>query len=96
MRFDDALVLPNRLVEANFGSGRVRPFASLGIGWLEFGQFAPTVDTSGAVPFLGLGLKFHVRPRLAGRLEGRYLNFSGLDFEQEHHAAIRWGLDIAF
>src|SRR5688572_32350080 len=40
-------------------------------GWFDFRQFSPAVDDSAIAPQLGLGLKFHVRPRLAGRIEGR-------------------------
>jgi hypothetical protein len=86
----------NLLVTADLGSGRVHPFASLGVGWLDFAQFDPSVDDSGLAPFLGLGLKFHVRPRLAGRLEVRYLNLSGFDYDADHHAQILWGIDIGF
>jgi hypothetical protein len=86
----------NLLAAVSLGSGKVHPFASLGVGWFDFSEFSPGVDTSGLAPFLGVGWKFHVRPQLTGRLEGRYLNFSGLDVKADHHAQVLWGIDIGF
>lgn len=86
----------NLLATANFGSGTIRPLASLGLGFFDFRQFSPAVDDSGIAPQLGLGLKFHLRPRWAGRLEARYFNLSALETEADHHFAILWGVEIAF
>jgi len=86
----------NALVAANLGSGKVHPFATLGLGWFDFSEFSPAVDASGVAPFVGIGWRYHIAPRLAGRLEGRYLNFSNLRVDAKHHGEILWGLDIRF
>ena len=86
----------NLLATANFGAGKIRPLLSLGLGWFDFRQFSPAVDDSGIGPFIGAGLKFHVRPRLAGRIEARYINLSTLNTEADYHPAILWGIEIGF
>ena len=86
----------NLLATANFGAGKITPLLSLGLGWFDFRQFSPAVDDSGIAPMLGVGWKFHVRPRLAGRLEARYINLSSRDAEADHHFAILWGIEIGF
>ncbi|HEV7763859.1 MAG TPA: VWA domain-containing protein [Thermoanaerobaculia bacterium] len=85
----------NALATVSLGGGTIEPFVSVGAGWINFDQFDPTVDVSGIAPFAGIGWKFHAFPRVAGRLEARYLNFSALDdVEADHHGAILWGIDI--
>jgi von Willebrand factor type A domain len=86
----------NVLATANLGSGRVTGLVNLGAGWLDFRQFSPAVDDSGIAPLLGAGFKFHVRPRLAGRLEARYMNLSAFESEADHAFAILWGIEIGF
>jgi hypothetical protein len=86
----------NLLATANFGGGKITPLVNLGLGWFDFRQFSPAVDDSGVAPMLGAGWKFHVRPRLAGRLEARYINLSSLNAEADHHFAILWGIEIGF
>lgn len=86
----------NVLATANFGAGKIRPLLSLGLGWFDFRQFSPAVDDSAIAPQLGAGLKFHVRPRLAGRIEARYINLSNLKTEADDHFAILWGIEIGF
>jgi hypothetical protein len=86
----------NLLATANLGSGPITGLVSLGAGWLDFRQFSAAVDDSGIAPILGVGWKFHVRSRLAGRLEGRYMNLSAFQSEADHHFAILWGIEIRY
>lgn len=86
----------NLLATANFGSGKITPLLSLGAGWFDFRQFSPAANNDGFGAIVGAGVKFHVRPRLAGRLEGRFMNLSNLGTEADLHPAILWGIEIGF
>lgn len=79
---------------------RINPFMSLGIGYLDFSGFSSVNDRSGMAPIAAVGLKFHYRPQLNGRIEARYLNLSDLIKGDEkyssNHYSLLWGVDVLF
>lgn len=85
------------LVQFDLGTGgKVEPFATAGIGWLELSDFDPALDRDGTIFIAGLGLEFHLRPRLDGRIDLRVFDSSDLDLEPDRHLAIFWGIDVGF
>lgn len=75
---------------------KIYPFISGGLGYFNFNGFSSSTDIDGLSALLGAGFKFRIRPRLAGRLEWRYINMFNIDIKQKNHNMIIWGLDIAF
>lgn len=90
------LINPNLLVMLYPSGGKIRPFLEAGAGYFDFRQFGPGVDINGIGIIAGGGLTFHFSPTAYGKLEGRYLNFSGLDLDAKNQYGIIWGIEKRF
>lgn len=87
----------NLLAKASLGGGSaIEPFVTAGAGWLQLRDFGPPLNRDGIVPFAGVGLDYHVRPRLDVRIDVRYFDVSSLHLGAKRHLSIFWGIDIGF
>jgi von Willebrand factor type A domain len=85
----------NALVEVRLTSSAIlNTYVQAGGGYSSFNSFGSVGRQSGATALIGLGLEFPFSGKAAGFVEGRYLNFSGLDLKSNHQSAVLWGVRI--
>jgi hypothetical protein len=73
---------------------RIKPYAMLGMGFLEFKSF--TQDKYGIAYHAAAGIEIEYSPKIKGFIEPRYLNLSQMKLGGQHELVVTWGVRFAF